>query len=308
MEQFEYKNEQLKNYLNSKSCFKLICGANNEDYSEIASLVKLYHQAGARFFDINASKIAIDTCKKAIDYDKNSFICVSIGTKNDPHMSKCKINSNCTLCKKCIDICPQSAIVFDKKVIVEEKKCIGCKKCQSVCKNNSIESYQKEIQIDKLFDEIKVADCIEFHIITDDIRDIFEKWEYLVKNYKGFLSIALNRSLFSDKIMFDILSKMLNMAKNNYVMIQADGKSMSGGIDDYNSTLQAVATADILRKSGFSVPIIISGGTNSKSFELSKLCNVDINGVAVGSYARYIIKNSSDPINKAKELILSCAK
>jgi hypothetical protein len=34
---------------------------------------------------------------------------------------------------------------------------------------------------------------------------------------------------------------------------------------------------------------LLSGGTNSKSSELARLCSVNINGVAIGSYARKIV-------------------
>ena len=291
---FNYRNDELRKYLEEKKCFKLICGANNENYVEIEKLVKLYSRAGVKFFDINASKKALITAKNALNNKKDCFICVSIGTKNDPHLAKCKINSNCISCKKCSEICPQKAIKINSKTEIIEKNCIGCKKCLSVCKNNAIESYQKELQIDKILSDIKSADCIEFHIITNDKKEIFEKWEYLVKNYDGFLSIALNRSLFSDREMFEILSKMLDIAKDKDVMLQADGLSMSGGVDDYNSTLQAVATADVIIKSGINTPVIISGGTNSKSFELAKLCKVDIFGVAIGSFARKIVRDYLD--------------
>ena len=38
------------------------------------------------------------------------------------------------------------------------------------------------------------------------------------------------------------------------------------------------------------VHIMLSGGTNSKTLELAKLCGLDIAGVAIGSYARSIVK------------------
>ena len=306
---FNYRNKELRKLLETKKCFKLICGANNENYGEITKLVSLYSSAGVRFFDINASKDALVAAKAALK-NQDSFICVSIGTKNDPHLSKCKINSNCISCGLCKEVCPQKAITIEKTAQINEKSCIGCKKCLNVCKNSAIDTYQKQIQIDKILEDIKEADCIEFHIITDDKKDIFDKWRYLVNNYDGFLSIALNRTIFSDRDMLEILSEMKNIAEGKDIMIQADGKSMSGGVDDFNSTLQAVSTADSIIKSGINLPVLISGGTNSKSFELAKLCGVDINGVAIGSYARKIVRDYLDcDLNKAldiaKELISS---
>ena len=36
--------------------------------------------------------------------------------------------------------------------------------------------------------------------------------------------------------------------------------------------------------------MILSGGTNSKTTELAKMCNIKYSGVAIGSYARKIVK------------------
>ena len=49
--------------------------------------------------------------------------------------------------------------------------------------------------------------------------------------------------------------------------------------------------ADIIEKSNFPVNILISGGTNSKSTELAKLCQVNIDGISMGSYARKLVKD-----------------
>ena len=59
--------------------------------------------------------------------------------------------------------------------------------------------------------------------------------------------------------------KMLKNSCNNIFMVQADGAPMSGGSDDYRTTLQAVAMADIVDKANITPYIFISGGTNSKT-------------------------------------------
>jgi hypothetical protein len=65
---------------------------------------------------------------------------------------------------------------------------------------------------------------------------------------------------------------------------------MSGSNDDYNTTLQAIATADIVQKAKIPVWLLLSGGTNSNTTELAKLFAVNVHGVAIGSFARKIIK------------------
>jgi hypothetical protein len=83
---------------------------------------------------------------------------------------------------------------------------------------------------------------------------------------------------------------MIKNRKPYTTIIQADGFPMSGGEDTYKSTLQAVATAEIVQKANLPVYIMLSGGTNSKTTELAKMCEIDYNGVAIGSYARKIVK------------------
>ena len=73
------------------------------------------------------------------------------------------------------------------------------------------------------------------------------------------------------------------------VIIQADGNPISGGSNDYKSNLQTLAFAELIRNSGINSILILSGGTNEKTLEFAKLCNIDINGVAIGSYARKLV-------------------
>ena len=115
-----------------------------------------------------------------------------------------------------------------------------------------------------------------------------------------------------------MLKNLLAKRKPFSTVIQADGNPMSGDKDDFNSTLQAIATAQLFINEKLPAYIIVSGGTNSKSAELARLCNVSINGVAIGSYARKIIKDEisvhnfaennllfENAVNKAKLLVKS---
>ena len=72
--------------------------------------------------------------------------------------------------------------------------------------------------------------------------------------------------------------------------MQADGIPMSGADDTFKTTLQAVAMAEIIQNANLPVHIMISGGTNSKTKELAELCGIKYWGIAIGSWARKIIK------------------
>jgi hypothetical protein len=98
---------------------------------------------------------------------------------------------------------------------------------------------------------------------------------------------------------------------------------MSGGQDDFNTTLQAVGIADVIEKNlkqahkAFAnLPILLSGGTNGKTAELARLCGVPYQGVSLGTHARKIVKQwtildgfeedvqmISEAINPAKDLV-----
>ena len=115
---------------------------------------------------------------------------------------------------------------------------------------------------------------------------------------------------------------------------------MSGGENNFNTTLQAIACADIVNKkfnmrknikdkilSGgkalisskkiyrqnghkLGLYILVSGGTNEKTKQLADLTNVRVNGVSIGTYARDIIYNDINDKNflDKKELIISAYK
>ena len=44
----------LKDLFEQKKCFKLVCGAGNEDIDEVEKLVTIYSLAGCNFFDVCA--------------------------------------------------------------------------------------------------------------------------------------------------------------------------------------------------------------------------------------------------------------
>jgi len=286
----------FKNFLNRKNCLKIVCGAGNKDLNKITNLCALYAAGGCRFFDVNASVEAIHAAKKGFKYagkEKEVFICVSVGTKEDPHFTKYCINpEKCSNCGVCTDICLEKAVTqTNNSYSIKENKCIGCGKCFNICKNRAIESFHKAIPFSDLISKItnEDIDCLEYHIITDNIKEISEGWKIITNLYSGPVSVCLDRSKFGNENIIKILKEMKNFC-NNLFIVQADGAPMSGGEDDYGTTLQAVATADIIDKAGITPYIFISGGTNSKTKELAKMCSVDVTGISIGTYARKIVR------------------
>lgn len=283
----------LKDLLEDRHCFKLVCGAGNEDVESIRRLVYLYALAGCRFFDLSANEQVVDTVIETLHNANifDAYICISVGIKSDPHCSKAVIDYNkCINCGSCEAICPQSAIHYAK---VKKEKCIGCARCWKVCPRNAISFSSEEKNLNEILPQLikKGIDCIEFHVIGQDENEIFSKWKYINKIYDGMLSICISRGKLGDEALIGRIKKMIDGRKPYSTIIQADGFPMSGGDDNYKSTLQAVATAEIVQNANLPVYLMLSGGTNSKTTEMAQMCEINYNAVAIGSYARKIVKN-----------------
>lgn len=312
----------LKDLLDEKKCFKLVCGAGNEDASEVEKLVSIYSKAGCNFFDICAKPQIVDAAKRGLEISgikEDRYLCVSVGISGDPHINKAVINQElCVKCGKCKSICPHSAIIELDKYKVKKERCIGCSKCAIQCPKGAIEMVSQLQDYKEVLPKIieKGIDCIEFHAISTDEKDVNEKWLQINDYFDGMLSISLDRSELGDKNLKERVKKLISIRKPYTTIIQADGVAMSGNNDEYGTTLQAVATAQLFQNSQLPAYIMMSGGTNSKSTLLAKQCGVRPHCLAVGSYARKIVKEFVErddlytnpeifnkAVSKAKDLI-----
>ena len=282
----------LKDLLETKHCFKLVCGAGNEDIEEVRRLVYIYAVAGCRFFDLSANIAIIESAKEVLEKAgaADSYICTSVGIKSDPHTNKAVIDyDKCVNCGSCEAVCPQGAIHYAK---IKKNKCIGCGRCWRVCPRMAITYIPEEKQLENVLPPIIKSgiDCIELHVIGQDEEEIFSKWKYINENFDGLLSICVSRGKMGDEELVERISKMIEKRNPYSTIIQADGFPMSGGDDNYKSTLQAIATAEIVQNAKLPVYLMLSGGTNSKTSELAKICEINYDAIAIGSYARKIVR------------------
>ncbi len=275
----------MKELLENRCFFKLVCGAGNESVEEVRRLVKLYSDAGCKVFDLSAKPEIINAASDA------KYKCVSVGIKGDPHILKAKINSNCTNCGKCKEVCFNNAII-NAPAQIQEERCLGCTKCASICPFNGIDLISKDVDLNKILPTIIPLgiDCIELHATAGDEDETDEKWNTINRLYNGMLSICIDRLNLGNKKVISRIKRLVATRKPYTTIIQADGIPMSGSDDDYKTTLQAVAMAEIIQNEDLPVYIVLSGGTNSKTLKLAKLCGIKYHGIAVGSYARKIVK------------------
>ena len=287
----------LKDLLEKKEGFKLVCGAGNEDIDEVEKLVTIYAKAGCKFFDVCAKAQVVDAAKKGIKNaniaEKDACLCISVGIAGDPHIAKANINKNlCINCGLCKRICPHSAIKYNNGYEVNEMRCLGCSQCINKCPSKAINLYSKNKEYKEFLPEIinMGIDCIEFHAISTDENDVNEKWQQLNEMFDGMLCISLDRSELGDRKLKERVERLISSREAFSTIIQADGIAMSGNDDEYSTTLQAVATSQLFQNSKLPVYIMMSGGTNTKSTQLAKLCGVKPHCIAVGSYARKIVK------------------
>ncbi len=323
--------EFQKKLLREGRFFKMICGAGNEDADEVYKLTLVYTLAGALGIDLSARVDVVRSAKRAVAdaaslasrFGVTDFVApyltVSVGMPGDPHVRKAKIlDDNCTECNACIPVCPTDAI--PKSLVIIESRCIGCGACSVACQDDAIGYSHKDLRVEEVLRSCVAAGAenIELHAAVVDHETTLREWELISRVLPvGFMSVCVDRGYLSNHELRKRLERMLQVAKGRMI-VQADGIPMSGGKDDYNTTLQAVATADIVAKFKLDVHILLSGGTNSKTVELSKACGVPFAGASLGTFARHLVYDYiNDPrfpnagllekaVAKARDLVATC--
>ena len=273
--------------------FKLVCGAGNEDCESVKRLVYVYAKAGCRFFDLSARKEILESAKDALRLAgvNDAMLCVSVGIKGDPHITKAKINeSKCIKCGNCLRNCPNDAIY--SSIVIDEKKCIGCGNCSKKCPTEAISMFDKDVNVKEILPYMveNGVEVLELHIMGHDKNDLALKWQVINDCKPKFASICIDRENFGNKEALARIKEMIAYREPYTMIIQADGIPMSGADDTFKTTLQAVAMAEIIQNANMPVHIMISGGTNSKTKELAELCGIKYWGIAIGSWARKIVK------------------
>ncbi len=308
---------RYKQLLSSSSFFKLVCGAGYEELEQVSKLTFVYTLAGCTGFDVSANPLVVEACNKGIEaalsfdspYFSNDgerpFITVSVGMPGDHHVRKAVITQDCIGCNLCIPSCPTEAIPSNLEVI--EDRCIGCGNCEAVCppSASAIEYIHNEKEISLVLPLCiqAGAESVELHAaIADDITTIKE-WTTVCECVpEGIVSMCLDRKHMTNVHLVERI-KLAKEIADDRLIIQADGVPMGGSANNFNTTLQAVAIADIINKElkfkdrkFNNLPILISGGTNTLTGKLARQCGVPFSGISIGTHARNIVRPELESI------------
>jgi ferredoxin len=243
------------------------------------------------------------------------FIMISVGMPGDHHVRKSYIDLNtCLKCDLCIPVCPTDAI--PSSLVVIKEKCIGCGNCSAICPRQDIIHYEhNDRELRELLPKCLAAGAeqIELHAAVAEDESIMKEWEMISEiNPDNHISMCLDRLHLSNFAFENRVEKAKEIAGDRLI-IQSDGYPMSGGEDDFNTTLQAIATADVLNKK-FNMKLrkktntliykkinevdqLLSGGTNSLTAVLAKQTGVKFQGASLGTFARQIVKSVVDHKN-----------
>ena len=317
-----------KDLLNSSKYFKLVCGAGNEDKDEVEYLSYIYTIAGCAGFDVSANPGVVLSAKKGIDkaFKKakdlkieipfTPFITVSVGMPGDHHVRKAFITNDCVSCNLCIPSCPTDAI--PKSLNIIQDLCIGCGNCEAVCPPaaKAIGYNHNSKELLKILPKCVEAgaESIELHAGVPDDASTLKEWEIVSQSIpNGMISMCLDRKHLSNESLIERIEAAQSIA-NDRLIIQADGIPMSGGTDDFNTTLQAVSIADVINKklkmkkeSFYNLPILISGGTNTYTGSLARQCGVKFNGITIGTHARKVISDHRESPSRMSDQALLMA-
>jgi Fe-S-cluster-containing dehydrogenase component len=323
--------------LKSNRFHKMIIGAALKDYQLIENYSYLFTHAQVEVLDISAFPHSVISAKKgikqAIQEDPSltePLIMISVNIAEDPHFRRIKLdNSNCTDCLACLPTCPSKAFWLDpeNKFRYNPDLCFGCSNCLPACDFSAL-SFDNWSPFDlKSIKELVSlgASALEIHLNKElEAFEVF--YQNLEKNLFELESFCIGSTTHTQeelKQSADIVIKnfVTKYPSNKTFIIQVDGEPLSGArfSKDIAKDQISIEKAKIIinhieqKHSEYSERIFVqvAGGITEKTFSKLRSQNLNVNGVAIGSYARKYLDdkrreqnlNVPELKNYAKQLI-----
>lgn len=303
--------------LKERGFHKFIIGAALQDFNLIEEFAYLACHAGFEVIDISAFPLSILAAKRGLDKAKEEnpslikpLIMISINIGFDPHFRRVSINDNCTHCLACLNSCPSEAfsLGIDQKLLYEINRCYGCSNCFDYCNFDAFEfEYWSSFQIESLLELKELgADAIEIHL-NNDLREFGSLYSKISEIF-ALESFCIGSEKMNAEDLQNATQFILDIAKKPCI-IQVDGLAISGALDRYKNqdkdliSMENLSLIQDLAKLDDQVYFQLAGGINEKSLGLALSKNLNVHGVALGSYARNLILKASDKISEAKNLV-----
>lgn len=329
-------NEYTIRALEEKRFFKLVCGASLTDIQMIENLSFIFALAGAHVIDLAPTADVIFAARKGIQkatsYQSSAIsplIMASIQLDTDPHFRKVKVNHDlCDVCGACVQVCPTEAFkISNWELKIEswqrnksqlsatssqleyfQERCFGCGVCPSYCHVLALKMIDSKPTPKETLQEMILlgVKAIEFHF-GKNYKKLLEVWSEIKNLVKGLaiVSFSIGSNLLSDYEIKKAANICYKLAGNG-IILQCDGIPMTGGLETGNNMDNScLDVARVIEEEKLPVYLQISGGTNQHSYIRAISLGININGVAIGSYARKLLMpylRSSNLMRDEKEL------
>lgn len=311
--------------LETASYFKLIAGASFTEARLVSRLASLYTEAGCNLIDLAPDPDVFSWVLKALEELPSEItrpaLMISLDVDGDPHFRKVTVDKEtCIVCQACISACPTNALQVEQDFLtVNEPLCYGCARCLPTCPVDSF-SWKPSTQLAEPLLNIlghPAINGLELH--TETLN--FEPMQKLLNSLGKLLPDKLISWCFRPKALkeqygethlkqrvsayLDSLALELKRAGALGLMLQVDGKPMSGSEEPEASHPALEAALEVLSWQLGPWPITISGGVNAYTARfLQEPHYQPIAGAAMGTMARkavwhWLKSDSSSPTETA---------
>ncbi|MDA0771332.1 MAG: 4Fe-4S binding protein [Cyanobacteria bacterium] len=310
------KPKHLK-HLEEHKFHKLIIGAALKDYKTIEEYSQLFTHAGADVIDISAFPHSVISAKQgianALKEDANltvPLIMVSVNIGQDPHFRRIELQEeNCTECLACVPTCPSGAFQ-NNEFSYNDDLCFGCSLCLPSCHFDALKFTNWSAFETKSLIELQElgARAIEIHLNND--LHAFSEFYKSIPEFE-LESFCIGSGQMDPAQLVKAAETIIQEVKNKHdaakaLIIQVDGKAMSGAAEQNTDIVSIEAAKSIMHLQSDTVFIQLAGGITDQSFTKAFKAGVKVNGVAIGSYARKkisTIRKFSNKIEFAAKLV-----